>query len=108
MPSRDNQNEPHVVELFARLMHACVAGAVTYTIARGFNWLDVPTAHEAALVNAGLAYYTDDAVGRVTAAIQELSRAVRVRRTKRGDLEQDRFNAWLREHESNERDKSAL
>jgi hypothetical protein len=100
---QDDKSEPHLVELLARLLHAFAAGVVTYAAARMIG-LHVDAAHESALINACLAYYTDDAVGRVTYALKEAIRIIRPQHHQRSDLEERRFQAWLRDHSASELD----
>lgn len=94
-------SEPHIVETIARMLHAAVAAIVTYMLA-ALVGLDEHTARELALLNGGLAYYTDTAVDRIVQALNMLPHVIKIH--PRGDLEARRFTHWLKDHASSTHD----
>jgi hypothetical protein len=57
------------VETCARLAYAVGALTVTYVAGRYAVGLDLESAKEVATLNAGVAYYTHQAAGRIVAAL---------------------------------------
>ena len=88
-----NDADTKLVETVARIFHAVAAGLVTMAVAELVG-LGHDTVREVALVNAGLAYYTDDVTGRIVDALNAIVRHLP------GRGEDAQYAAWLRDHQS--------
>ena len=63
------------VEVATRVAFALVAGGTTYFLSRFFLELDETAAKEVSILNAGVAYYTHEAAGRVVAGLNKVYRS---------------------------------
>lgn len=61
-----------LVEVIGRAAYALAALVITYLVAHYWIGLEIQGAKEAATLNAGVAYYTHEAAGRVIGAMNVL------------------------------------